>query len=80
MVRLCLEWDVDEAVNSARATTAALALPDPFFEARSFLAITTADRVIGFKRGTGGTQRVSWLLKRLDVTLFPEICKLRTDL
>jgi tryptophan 2,3-dioxygenase len=38
------------------------------------------ERVIGFKRGTGGTGGVSYLRKMLDVVLFPEIWRLRTDL
>jgi tryptophan 2,3-dioxygenase len=42
--------------------------------------VTTVERVIGFKRGTGGTSGVSYLRKMLDVVLFPEIWKLRTDL
>ena len=42
-----------------------------------FRHVTTVERVIGFKRGTGG---VSYLRKMLDVVLFPEIWKLRTDL
>jgi tryptophan 2,3-dioxygenase len=45
-----------------------------------FRHVTTVERVIGFKRGTGGTQGVSYLRKMLDVVLFPEIWKLRTDL
>ena len=45
-----------------------------------FRHVTTVERVIGFKRGTGGTGGVSYLHKMLDVVLFPEIWKLRTDL
>jgi tryptophan 2,3-dioxygenase len=45
-----------------------------------FRHVTTVERVIGFKRGTGGTAGVSYLRKMLDVVLFPEIWKLRTDL
>jgi tryptophan 2,3-dioxygenase len=45
-----------------------------------FRHVTTVERVIGFKRGTGGTGGVSYLRKMLDVVLFPEIWKLRTDL
>jgi tryptophan 2,3-dioxygenase len=45
-----------------------------------FRHVTTVERVIGFKRGTGGTSGVSYLRKMLDVVLFPEIWKLRTDL
>jgi tryptophan 2,3-dioxygenase len=45
-----------------------------------FRHVTTVERVIGFKRGTGGTGGVSYLRKMLDVVLFPEIWQLRTQL
>ena len=45
-----------------------------------FRHVTTVERVIGFKRGTGGTGGVSYLRKMLDVVLFPEIWSLRTSL
>ena len=45
-----------------------------------FRHLTTVERVIGFKRGTGGTGGVSYLKKMLDVVLFPEIWSLRTEL
>ena len=45
-----------------------------------FRHVTTVERIIGFKRGTGGTGGVSYLRKMLDVVLFPEIWSLRTSL
>ena len=45
-----------------------------------FRHVTTVERVIGFKRGTGGTSGVDYLRRMLDVVLFPEIWKLRTEL
>jgi tryptophan 2,3-dioxygenase len=45
-----------------------------------FRHVTTVERVIGFKRGSGGTSGVSYLRKMLDVVLFPEIWSLRTNL
>ncbi|MBL0419216.1 tryptophan 2,3-dioxygenase [Ramlibacter sp. AW1] len=45
-----------------------------------FRHVTTVERVIGFKRGTGGTGGVSYLRKMLDVVLFPELWSLRTEL
>jgi tryptophan 2,3-dioxygenase len=45
-----------------------------------FRHVTTVERVIGFKRGTGGTSGVSYLRKMLDVVLFPELWQLRTEL
>ncbi len=45
-----------------------------------FRHVTTVERVIGFKRGTGGTGGVSYLRKMLEVVLFPEIWSVRTAL
>ena len=45
-----------------------------------FRHVTTVERVIGFKRGTGGTAGVGYLRKMLDVVLFPELWTLRTEL
>ncbi len=45
-----------------------------------FRHLTTVQRVIGFKRGTGGTGGVSYLRRMLDVELFPEVWSLRTEL
>jgi tryptophan 2,3-dioxygenase len=42
--------------------------------------VTTVQRVIGFKRGTGGTAGVAYLKSMLDVQLFPELWDLRTEL
>jgi tryptophan 2,3-dioxygenase len=45
-----------------------------------FRHVTTVERIIGFKRGTGGTSGVGYLRKMLDVVLFPEIWRVRTSL
>ncbi|WP_295995755.1 tryptophan 2,3-dioxygenase [Rugamonas sp.] len=45
-----------------------------------FRHVTTVERIIGFKTGTGGTAGVSYLRKMLDVVLFPELFELRTAL
>jgi tryptophan 2,3-dioxygenase len=45
-----------------------------------FRHVTTVERIIGFKTGTGGTAGVSYLRKMLDVVLFPELFALRTSL
>ena len=45
-----------------------------------FRHVTTVQRIIGFKTGTGGTAGVSYLRKMLDVVLFPELFALRTAL
>ena len=45
-----------------------------------FRHVTTVERVIGFKRGTGGTSGVGYLRAMLDVVLFPEVWSVRTRL
>jgi tryptophan 2,3-dioxygenase len=45
-----------------------------------FRHLTTVERVIGVKRGTGGTSGVGYLRAMLDVVLFPEIWSLRSRL
>lgn len=45
-----------------------------------FRHVSTVERIIGFKTGTGGTAGVSYLRKMLDVVLFPELFALRTAL
>ncbi len=45
-----------------------------------FRHVTTVERIIGFKRGTGGTEGVGYLRRMLDVVLFPELWHLRTSL
>ncbi len=54
-------------------------LEDAFRQWR-FRHMTTVERVIGFKTGTGGTVGVGYLRKMLDVVLFPELWQVRTDL
>jgi len=54
-------------------------LEDAFRQWR-FRHVTTVERIIGFKRGTGGTSGVTYLRRMLDVVLFPELWKVRTDL
>jgi len=42
--------------------------------------VTTVERVIGFKCGTGGTSGVAYLRRMLEVVLFPELWDVRTEL
>jgi tryptophan 2,3-dioxygenase len=42
--------------------------------------VTTVERVIGFKRGTGGTSGVGYLREMVNVRLFPELWDVRTAL
>ena len=50
------------------------------FQLWRFRHVKTVERVIGFKRGTGGTDGVAFLRKSLDVALFPELIDVRTRL
>ncbi len=45
-----------------------------------FRHVTTVARIIGEKPGTGGTSGVGYLRRMLDVVLFPELWRLRTEL
>ena len=53
---------------------------EDYFRRWRFNHVTTVERVIGFKRGTGGTAGVSYLRRMLEVQLFPELWSLRTAL
>jgi tryptophan 2,3-dioxygenase len=54
-------------------------LEDAFRQWR-FRHATTVERVIGLKRGTGGTSGVGYLRRVLEVELFPELWRARTAL
>ena len=45
-----------------------------------FRHLKTVERVIGFKRGTGGSSGVGFLRKALDLTFFPELYAVRTEI
>ena len=53
---------------------------EDYFRRWRFNHVTTVERVIGFKRGTGGTGGVSYLRRMLEVELFPELWHVRTEL
>ncbi len=53
---------------------------EDYFRRWRFNHVTTVERVIGFKRGTGGTGGVSYLKRMLETELFPELWHMRTDL
>ncbi|MXN48339.1 tryptophan 2,3-dioxygenase [Shinella kummerowiae] len=53
---------------------------EDYFRRWRFNHVTTVERIIGFKRGTGGTSGASYLKKMLEVELFPELWHVRTDL
>jgi tryptophan 2,3-dioxygenase len=45
-----------------------------------FRHVKTVERIIGFKRGTGGTAGVAFLRKSLETSLFPELIDVRTHI
>jgi tryptophan 2,3-dioxygenase len=45
-----------------------------------FRHLKTVERTIGFKRGTGGSSGVGFLRKALDLTFFPELYAVRTEI
>ena len=53
---------------------------EDYFRRWRFNHLTTVERVIGVKRGTGGTSGTSYLRRMLDVQLFPELWSVRTVL
>jgi tryptophan 2,3-dioxygenase len=53
---------------------------EDYFRRWRFNHVTTVERVIGFKRGTGGTGGVGYLRHMLEVVLFPELWRVRTNL
>jgi len=53
---------------------------EDYFRRWRFNHVTTVERIIGLKRGTGGTHGVPYLRRMLEVELFPELWRLRTTL
>jgi tryptophan 2,3-dioxygenase len=50
------------------------------FQLWRFRHVKTVERVIGFKRGTGGSAGVAFLRQTLETPLFPELIDVRTHL
>ncbi|WP_250007388.1 tryptophan 2,3-dioxygenase family protein [Actinoplanes sp. M2I2] len=50
------------------------------FQLWRFRHLKTVERTIGFKRGTGGSSGVDFLRKALDLTFFPELYAVRTEM
>ena len=50
------------------------------FRTWRFRHVTTVERIIGRKRGTGGTSGVDYLMTGLERWCFPELWSLRTKL
>jgi tryptophan 2,3-dioxygenase len=50
------------------------------FQLWRFAHVKTVERIIGYKRGTGGTGGVSYLTKALELRFFPELWTIRTSM
>ncbi len=50
------------------------------FQLWRFAHAKTVERIIGYKRGTGGTGGVSYLTKALELKFFPELWTIRTSM
>jgi tryptophan 2,3-dioxygenase len=66
-------WDLYELAEKL------VDLEDAFRQWR-FRHATTVERIIGMKRGTGGTSGVGYLRRMVEVELFPELWRARTQL
>jgi len=64
-------WDVYEACEE-------LVDLEDNFQLWRFRHLKTVQRIIGMKRGTGGSSGVAFLRQALDLTFFPELFALRT--
>ncbi|HEX7012361.1 MAG TPA: tryptophan 2,3-dioxygenase [Steroidobacteraceae bacterium] len=53
---------------------------DQKFQLWRFSHMKTVERIIGYKRGTGGTSGVAYLNKALELRFFPELWTIRTSM
>ena len=53
---------------------------DQRFQLWRFAHLKTVERIIGYKRGTGGTSGVAYLAKALELRFFPELWSVRTSM
>ncbi len=66
-------WDLYEACES-------LVDVEDGFQYWRFRHLRTVQRTIGFKTGTGGSSGVGFLRRALDLTFFPELYAVRTEI
>ncbi len=66
-------WDVYETAEE-------LVDVEESFQLWRFRHLKTVERVIGYKRGTGGSSGVGFLRRALDLTFFPELLTVRTEI
>jgi tryptophan 2,3-dioxygenase len=67
------EWDLYELAEK-------LLDLDHKFQTWRFNHVKTVERIIGYKRGTGGTSGVAYLTKALELRFFPELWSIRTSM
>ncbi len=67
------EWDLYELAER-------LVDLDYRFQLWRFTHVKTVERIIGYKRGTGGTSGVAYLTKALELRFFPELWTIRTSM
>jgi tryptophan 2,3-dioxygenase len=53
---------------------------DHRFQLWRYAHLKTVERIIGYKRGTGGTSGVAYLAKALELRFFPELWTVRTSM
>ena len=70
---VCTHWSLYELAEK-------LVDLEDYFRRWRFNHVTTVERVIGLKKGTGGTGGTSYLRRMLEVELFPELWAVRTQL
>lgn len=67
------QWDVYETCEE-------LVDLEDSFQTWRFRHLKTVERIIGFKPGTGGSSGVPFLRRALDLTFFPELYAVRTEI
>jgi len=67
------QWDVYETCEE-------LVDIEDTFQTWRFRHLKTVERIIGYKKGTGGSSGVAFLQRALSLTFFPELFAVRTDI
>jgi len=67
------QWDVYETCEE-------LVDIEDTFQTWRFRHLKTVERIIGYKKGTGGSSGVAFLRRALSLTFFPELFAVRTDI
>ena len=53
---------------------------EEYFQLWRFRHMKTVERIIGYKQGTGGSSGVNFLKQALELTFFPELIDVRTEI